>query len=71
MLLELKRFAVSLGEEQCQPARYHRYRGECITNQTVHMERPMALATYVTEEHFVGHQWEEQPLGLMLFNGSV
>ena len=27
----------------------------------------MALAPYVTEDGLVGHQWEEQPLGLRVF----
>ena len=41
------------------------------TNQRVHMEGPMALATYVAEDGLVGHQWEEQPLGLRIFDASV
>jgi len=28
------------------------------------MDRPMALAAYVAEDSFVGHQWEEKPLVL-------
>ena len=35
------------------------------------MDRPMALATYVAEDGFVGHQWEEQPLVLWGFNARV
>ena len=31
--------------------------GDWITNQTVHMEGLMALAAYVAEDGFVGHQW--------------
>ena len=27
----------------------------------IHMERPMALATYVAQDGLVGHQWEERP----------
>ena len=33
-------------------------------DQRVHMEGPMALTAYVTEDGLVGHQWEDQPLGL-------
>jgi hypothetical protein len=40
-------------------------------NQRVHMEGPMALATYVAEDGLVGHQWEEWPLGLRVFNAPV
>ena len=32
---------------------------------------PMALATYVAEDRLVGHQWEERPLGLRVFNAPV
>jgi hypothetical protein len=28
----------------------------------------MALATYVAEDGLVGHQWEERPLGLRVFD---
>jgi hypothetical protein len=45
--------------------------GDWTTNQQVHMERPMALATYVAEDGFVGHQWEERSLGLRVFNSPV
>jgi hypothetical protein len=31
----------------------------------------MALATYVTEDGLVGHQWEERPSGLRVFNAPV
>jgi hypothetical protein len=34
------------------------------TNQRIHMEEPMVLATYVAEDGLVGHQWEEESLGL-------
>ena len=30
-----------------------------ITNQRVHMEGPMAPATYVAVDGLAGHQWEE------------
>ena len=41
------------------------------TNQRIHMEGPMALATYVAEGGLVGHQWEERPLGLRVFDAPV
>ena len=31
----------------------------------------MALATYVAEDGLVGHQWEERPLGLRVFDAPV
>jgi hypothetical protein len=31
----------------------------------------MVLATYVEEDGFVGHQWEERPLGLKVFDAPV
>ena len=31
----------------------------------------MSLATYVTEDGLVGHQWEERHLGLRVFNDPV
>ena len=40
------------------------------TNQRIHMEGPMALA-YVAEDGLVGHQWEEWPLGLRVFDAPV
>jgi hypothetical protein len=41
------------------------------TNQRIHMEGPMALATYVAEDALVGHQWEERPLGLRVFGAPM
>ena len=41
------------------------------TNQRVPMKGPMALASYVAEDGLVGHQWEEQPLGLRGFDAPV
>jgi hypothetical protein len=35
-----------------------------ITNQSIHMEAPMALEAYFAKDGLVGHQWEEKPLGL-------
>jgi hypothetical protein len=37
----------------------------------IHMERPVVLATYVAEDALVGHQWEERPLGLKVFDAPV
>ena len=37
--------------------------GDWTTYQRTHMERTMALATYVAKDGFVGHQWEEWLLG--------
>ena len=31
------------------------------SNQRIQMEEPRGPATYVAEDGFVGHQWEEQP----------
>ena len=45
--------------------------GDWTTNQRIHMEGPMALATYVAEDGLAGHQWEERPLGLRRFNAPV
>ena len=45
--------------------------GDWTTNQRIHMEGPMALATYVVEVGLVGHQWEERPLVLRVFNAPV
>ena len=41
------------------------------TNQRIHMDGPMALATYVAEDGLVGYQWEERPWGLRVFNASL
>jgi hypothetical protein len=41
------------------------------TNQRTHMEGPMVLDTYVAEDGLVGHQWEERPSGLRVFNAPV
>ena len=45
--------------------------GDWTTNQRVHMEGPMVLATYVAEDGLVGHHWEKRPLGLRVFNAPV
>jgi hypothetical protein len=41
------------------------------TNQRIHMEQPVVLATYVAEDGLVGHLWEERPSGLRVFNAPV
>ena len=70
-LKELRGFAVSWGEQQCQLARPFRVPGDWTTNQRVHMKQPMVLAAYVAEDGLVGHQWEERPSGLRVFNAPV
>jgi hypothetical protein len=66
-LKELRGFAVPWREQQCQQARPPRAPGYWTTNQRIHMEQPMVLAMYVTEDGLVGHQWEERPSGLRAF----
>jgi hypothetical protein len=61
-------FLANLKKEQ---ARTPRVPGDWTTNQREHMERPMELATYVTEDGLVGYQWEERPLSLRVFNAPV
>ena len=39
-------------------------------NQTVHMEGPMALATYVSEDGLVEHQWPTS-VALRVFDAPV
>ena len=67
-LKELRGFAAPCWEHQCQLASsHHSSRGldhQGTTNQRLHVERPMAPATYVVEDGLVESQWEEQPLGL-------
>ena len=70
-LKELRGFAAPWGEQQCQLARPPRARRDWTTNQRVHMEGPMALVTYVAEDGLIGHQWEERPLGLRVFDAPV
>ena len=41
------------------------------TNQRVHMEGPMALATYVAEDGLFGHQREKRPLSRRVLDASV
>jgi hypothetical protein len=42
--------------------------GDWANNQRVHMEGPMAPAIYVAEDSLVGHQWEERPFSLRVFD---
>ena len=53
------------------PGQTLRAPGDWTTNQRVHMERSMALATYVAQDGLVGHQREERPLGLIVFDAPV
>jgi hypothetical protein len=57
-LKELMGFAAPWREQQCQQARPGAPR-DWTNNQRVHVEQPMALATYVAEDGPVGYQWEE------------
>ena len=70
-LKELRGLAAPWREQQCQLARPPGTSRYWTTNQRVHMEGPMALATYVAEDDLVGHQWEERPLGLRVFDAPV
>ena len=70
-LKELRGSAVPWREQQCQQARPLGAPGDSTTNQRIHMERPMTLATCVAEDGLVGHQWEERPLGLSVFDAPV
>jgi hypothetical protein len=45
--------------------------GDWTTNQRIHAEGPMVLAAFVAEDGLVGHQWEERPLGLRVFDAPV
>ena len=45
--------------------------GDSITNQRIHMQEPMALATYMADDGLVKHQWEERPLVLRRLNAPV
>jgi hypothetical protein len=61
---ELKGFAAPLEEQQYEQTSTSRAPWDYTTNQRVHMEGPMAPATYVVEDSLVCHQWEERPLVL-------
>jgi hypothetical protein len=69
-LKELRGFAAPWREQQCQQVRPLSSQG--LDHQpSIHMEPPMALATYVVEDGLVGHQWEVRPLGLRVFDAPV
>jgi hypothetical protein len=70
-LKELRKFAVPWGEQRCQLARPSGAPTDWTVNQRVHMEGAMALATYVAKVGLVGHQCEERPFGLKVFDASV
>jgi hypothetical protein len=69
-LKKLKGVAAPWREQQCQQARIPGAPGDWVTNQRIHMEQPMVLATYVAEDGLVGHQWEERPSDLRVFDAS-
>jgi hypothetical protein len=68
---ELRGFAAPWCEQQCQLARTPGVPGDWNINQRIHMEGPVALVTYVAEDGLVGHQWEERPLDLRVFDAPV
>jgi hypothetical protein len=70
-LKKLRGFAVPWREQQCQQARPPGAPGDWTTKQRMHMEGLMVLIKYVTEDGLVGHQWEERPLGLRVFDAPV
>jgi hypothetical protein len=70
-LKELRGFTVPWKEQQCQQVRPHGAPEDWTTNQRIHMEGPMAPASYVAEDGLVGHQLEERPWGLSVFNAPV
>ena len=76
-LKELRGFAAPWREQQCQQARLPLpgpspgAPRDWTTNQRIQMEGPMVLATYVVEDGLVGHQWEERPLDLRVFDAPV
>jgi hypothetical protein len=53
-LKDLRGFAGPWREQQCQQTRPPRAPGDWISNQRIHMEWPMELATYVVKDCFVG-----------------
>jgi hypothetical protein len=71
ILEELREVAAPWREKQCQLASLPKAPRDWTTNQRIHMEGPMALASYVAEDGLVGHQWEERPLYLRVFDAPV
>ena len=41
------------------------------TKEYIYMEGPMAPAAHMAEDGLVGHQWEERPSGLRVFDAAV
>ena len=70
-LKELRRVVALWGKQQCLPARPLGAPADWTTNQRIHMEGPMVLVAYVAEDGLVGHQWEERPSDLRVFNAPV
>ena len=70
-LKEFKGFTTPQEEQQYQPTRLLRAPRDQTNNQKLHMEGPMAPATYVAEGGLVGHQWEERPLVLRRLDAPV
>jgi hypothetical protein len=70
-LKELRGYADPWKEQQYQLVQTPRASMDWSTNQRIHMEQPMVLATYVAEDGLVGHQWEEKTLGLRYSMPSV
>jgi hypothetical protein len=70
-LKELRGFVSQWREQKCQQARSPGTPRDWTTNQRIHMEGPMALVTFVAKDGLVGHQWEESPLGLRVFDTPI
>ena len=70
-LKDLRVFAASWSEQHCQQAKPLRDPRDSTTNQSIYMEGPIALDTYVAEDGLFGHQWKKRPLGLRVFNSPV
>jgi hypothetical protein len=70
-LKKLRGFVAPWRKQQCQLARCPGAPGDWTTNQRVHKEGPIALATYMAEDGLVGHSWEEWPLGLRVLDAPV
>ena len=70
-LKELRELAAPWRGYQCQQAKLPGAPGDWTTNQRIHMEGPIAPAPNVAVDGLVGHQWEERPLGLRVFDAPV
>jgi hypothetical protein len=70
-LKELRGFAAPWREQQCQQVRPAGAPRHWTINQRIHLEQQMVLAAYVAEDGFVGHHWEERPLGLRVLDAPV